>query len=61
MANRVVISANNVVTVHLAASDLFSVDKVQAIQKTVLGKLGHPLCCSGFTINYQLQEQELSA
>jgi hypothetical protein len=61
MAHRVVVSDNNVVTVHVSANELYDKKKLDAIHSLVLSKVvGHPNCCSGFVINYALAEQEVS-
>jgi len=58
--HRVVVGANNAVNVHVSADVLFNLDKLVGVQKTVLGRLGCQACCSGFIINYQLQEGEFA-
>jgi hypothetical protein len=56
--HRVTVGANNVIGVHVSAATLFNLEKLTAIQKTVLGQLGHQGCCSGYIIGFQLDEQQ---
>lgn len=56
--HRAIIGPNNAVSVHVSGDVLFSLDKLVAVQKTILGRLGCQACCSGFVINWQLTEGE---
>jgi hypothetical protein len=58
--HRVVVHDNNVVQVHVSPDVLFNLDKLAGVQRAVLGRLGHQGCCSGFVINYTLDEQEFA-
>jgi hypothetical protein len=60
MAHRVIVSANNVVRVQVAADELYDKKRLDAIHTSVLTAVGHPGCCSGYLITYELAEGELS-
>jgi len=40
--------ASNVIRVSVPAETLFNLEKVQQIQKSILGRVGCPGCCSGY-------------
>lgn len=50
-------AANNVVHVTIPSSVAFNLEKIQQIQKNVLGRLGCQACCSGFDIRF-IQEMD---
>lgn len=47
----------DVIQVALPASAYFNLDRFQAIQKDILGRLGCLACCSGWDIRYDLQRR----
>jgi hypothetical protein len=47
----------NVVQVTLPASAYFNLDRFQKVQATVLGRLGHSSCTSGFDIRYDFAKR----
>lgn len=49
--------SKDVIQVSLPASAYFELDRFQAIQKDILGRLGCPACCSGWDIRYDLQRR----
>ena len=51
-----VLGANNVVRVKIPVAAAYNIEKLQDIQKIVLGRLGCLACCSGFDIRF---EQEM--
>jgi len=53
---RVVIAPTGVVNVHVSAETLYDLDATQALQKSILGRLGCPTCCSGRQILFQQEE-----
>ena len=55
---RVVVRADGAVRVHVSPDVLFNLDRSTAALKSVLGRLGHPGCTSGFNIQLVLEEQE---
>ena len=57
---RVVLAASNAVTVHVSGDTLYNLDAMQQIQKSILGKLGCPTCCSGRQIFFQQEEGEFA-
>jgi hypothetical protein len=48
---------NRPVNVRVPAEVAFDLDKVQQIQKDVLGRLGCQACCSGFDIRFVLENE----
>jgi hypothetical protein len=58
---RISVRANGGVTVHVNAATLYNLEAIQRLLPKVLGPLGHPGCCSGFPINWQLEEGEFEA
>ncbi|SEG95885.1 hypothetical protein SAMN05444920_109191 [Nonomuraea solani] len=48
-----------VVQVTIPAEVAFDLDKFQAVQKDILGRLGCRGCCSGWDIRYELQRRFL--
>jgi hypothetical protein len=59
-ARVVVAPAGGVVNVHVTAETLYNLDAMQQIQKSVLGRLGCPTCCSGRQIFFQQEEGQFS-
>jgi hypothetical protein len=47
----------NVVRVSVPVEAYFSLDKIQKIQKDILGRLGCMACCSGWDIRFDLERQ----
>lgn len=45
------------VTVTIPAEVAFDLDRFQAMQKDILGRLGCMACCSGWDIRYELQRR----
>ena len=43
---------NRTVTIHAPRDVVFDLDRVQRIQKDILGQLGCQACCSGWTIHF---------
>jgi hypothetical protein len=58
---RVVVASTGVVNVHVSAQTMYNFDETQRLTKEIVGRLGHPGCCSGFQLNFQLEENEFSA
>ena len=58
--HRVTIGPNNTVNVHLPGDVLFSLERLTTVQRTILGRLGCQACCSGFIINYTIDEQQFA-
>jgi len=56
----VVVAPGGVVNVHVSAETLYNLDALQQVQKTVLGRLGCPTCCSGRQIFFQQEEGEFT-
>ncbi|HXM56331.1 MAG TPA: hypothetical protein VOB72_13140 [Candidatus Dormibacteraeota bacterium] len=46
------VTFNRPVTVRVPMDVLYDIDKVQRIQKDILGRLGCMACCSGFDIRF---------
>lgn len=46
---------SNVVRVAVPVDVYFSLDKIQEIQKNVLGRLGCRACCSGWDIRFDIE------
>jgi hypothetical protein len=57
---RVVVAPSGVVNVHVSADTLYNMDAMQQLQKSVLGRLGCPTCCSGRQILFQQEEGEFN-
>jgi len=58
---RVVVEGNSgVVRVHVSADTLYNLEATQQLTRTILGRLGHPNCCSGRQIIFQQEEGEFS-
>jgi hypothetical protein len=57
---RVVVMPTGVVNVHVAAETLYNLEALQQIQKSILGRLGCAMCCSGRQILFQQEEGEFS-
>jgi hypothetical protein len=57
---RVVVAPAGVVNVHVSADTLYNLDAMQQLQKSVLGRLGCPTCCSGRQIFFQQEEGEFA-
>jgi hypothetical protein len=57
---RVVVAPAGVVNVHVSADTLYNMEAMQQLQKSVLGRLGCPTCCSGRQILFQQEEGEFS-
>ncbi|HEX6441048.1 MAG TPA: hypothetical protein VF007_02600 [Stellaceae bacterium] len=55
---RVVVSADNMVRVKVPAEAMYHLETIQQVQKSVLGRLGCPTCCSGRFILYEQEEGE---
>lgn len=45
------------IRVRLDADTMNSFDKLQAVQKDLLGRLGCPTCHSGFDLRFELQRE----
>jgi hypothetical protein len=45
-------SGSNVVRVTLPTEVYYNLDKLQKVQKEILGRLGHAMCYSGFDIRW---------
>jgi hypothetical protein len=52
------VKPGGVVTVSVPAETLYNFEKMTALNKSVLGRLGCPNCHSGLNINFLLHEQE---
>jgi hypothetical protein len=48
---------NRPVNVRVPAEVVFDLEKVQQIQKDILGRLGCMACCSGFDIRFILENE----
>lgn len=48
------------VQVHVTGDVMFNLEQSTAVRRSVLGRLGHPNCTSGYRIEFMLQEQEVS-
>jgi hypothetical protein len=58
---RVVVAAGGgVVNVHVSADTLYNMEAMQQLQKSILGRLGCPTCCSGRQFLFQQEESEFS-
>ena len=57
---RVVVAPGGVVNVHVSAEALYNLETLQQLQKSILGRLGCPTCCSGRQIFFQQQEGEFT-
>jgi hypothetical protein len=58
---RVRITADGSVNVHVNADTLYNVEAIQRLLPKVLGPLGCRACCSGWPINWVLEENEFQA
>jgi hypothetical protein len=59
-ARVVVAPGGGVVNVHVSADTLYNMEAMQQLQKSILGRLGCPTCCSGRQILFQQEEGEFS-
>jgi hypothetical protein len=59
-ARVVVAPGGGVVNVHVSADTLYNMEAMQQLQKSILGRLGCPMCCSGRQILFQQEETEFS-
>jgi hypothetical protein len=57
---RVVVAPTGAVNVHMSAETLYNLEAMQQVQKSILGRLGRPTCCSGIQIFFQHEEGEFS-
>ena len=57
---KAVVAATGVVNVSVSPETLYNLDAMQQIQKSILGRLGCPTCCSGRQIFFQQEEGEFS-
>ncbi len=57
---RVVIAPTGAVNVQVSAETLYNLESMQHMQKSILGRLGCPSCCSGIQIFFQHEEGEFS-
>jgi hypothetical protein len=57
---KAVVAATGVVNVSVSPETLYNLDAMQQIQKSILGRLGCPGCCSGRQILFQQEEGEFS-
>jgi hypothetical protein len=48
---------SNVISVAVPAAAYYNLDRLQEIQRTVLGKLGHVACVSGWDIRFDMLRQ----
>jgi len=48
---------NRAVTVRLPRDAAYDLKKIQTIQRTILGQLGHLGCCSGFDIRWDYETE----
>ena len=48
-------TANNVVRVAVPANVAFDLDRLQEVQKSILGRLGCLACCSGWDIRWDIE------
>lgn len=55
---RVSIAAHGAVHAHVSAETLYNVEAIQRLLPKVLGPLGCRACCSGWPINWVLEEGE---
>jgi len=46
------VPSGGIVRVSVPVETYFNLEKIQQIQKTILGRLGCQACCSGFRINF---------
>ena len=56
--HRITVKEGGAVTVSVPAETMYNLEKMTALNKTVLGRLGCAACHSGLNINYILHEQE---
>ena len=56
----VVLAPNNVVNVHVSSETLFNLEATNNLRAAILGRLGHPGCCSGFQILFHQTEGEFN-
>ena len=57
---RVAVGPGGVVNVHVSADTLYNLEALQQLQKSILGRLGCPGCCSGRQIFFQQEEGEFT-
>lgn len=57
---RAVVAPSGVVNVHVSAETLYNLEAVQQLQRSILGRLGCPTCCSGRQILFQQEEGEFN-
>jgi hypothetical protein len=48
---------SNVVRVSVPVDVYFSIDRIQKVQKDILGRLGCMACCSGWDIRFDLERR----
>ena len=48
---------SNVVRVSVPVDVYFNLDRIQQVQKTILGRLGCLACCSGWDIRFDLERR----
>jgi hypothetical protein len=53
-------SVNKSISVRVSTAVAFDIEKVQQVQRDVLGRLGCQACCSGFNIGF-IEETEFVA
>ncbi|GAA0984090.1 hypothetical protein GCM10009555_057180 [Acrocarpospora macrocephala] len=49
--------SDRVVNVTIPADVAFDLDRLQAVQRDILGRLGCQACCSGWDIRYDIQRR----
>jgi hypothetical protein len=57
---KITVRPDGVVHVHVTGDVMFNLEKATAVRQSVLGRLGHPTCTSGYQILFRLEEQDFS-
>ncbi len=53
---RVVIAPAGAIHIHVSPEVLYNLEATQELTRAVMGRYGHPNCCSGLQLLFQLEE-----
>lgn len=54
---RIASGEDNVVNVYVKPETLYNLQATQALTAAIMGRYGHPGCCSGMQLLFQLEEE----